>query len=169
MSLRRDGHSGHAAFELIRYDELCLMRILQFALDPEIFALVPPHQAHRQEGRNRHLRPWEAWGVLALKSVCCAGMQALFPAAPGCIFRKKVSLDTRTLQKMIDQVMVRACHVTRPMRQLTAAIGSHMYIFDIRMDPHGHTCVEHVVSAAPETPRIGSFGRPLPVGLCRSD
>ena len=42
--------------------------------------------------------------------------------------------------------------------QLTAAIGSHMYIFDIRIDPHGHTCVEHVVSAAPETPESGVSG-----------
>ena len=42
----------------------------------------------------------EAWGVLAFKSVCCAGMETPFPAAQAPIFGKTVSLDTRTLEKL---------------------------------------------------------------------
>ena len=40
------------------------------------------------------------WGVLAFKSVCCAGMETPFPAAQAPIFGKTVSLDTRTLEKL---------------------------------------------------------------------
>ena len=110
------------------------------------------------------LQPWGFAGEIGFqeRSSNLASVQpGIEPPMPFCL--KMVSVDTTRAEIRHVGACHVACHVARPMGQLIAAICSDTCIDDIEIDPHGLACAQHVAFVAPETPRIGGFGRPLRV------
>ena len=149
--------------------EVLYGRFSAVCLDPEISPFVPPHKAfavsfkmHESAEGRAHACSHLNWMVLQVSEDPFRPLQAQFPP-------KRCLWTPARAENCLSASWHVACHAAPQWGQLIAAIGSDIYIDNLRIDAHGLACAQHAAYTAPETPRNGGFGRPPPLGFCQSD